>query len=99
MGTTKKPKRPVTTTTKTPKKPVTTTTKTPKKPVTTTTKKPVTTTTAATKTTTKAGASPLDFDDEVGCTTGEEIVCEATKQRTSSLPKCSEKETVCKNVG
>merc|ERR1712147_456337 len=69
------------------KKPVTTTTKTPKKPATTTTKTP------------KKPASPLDFDDEVGCTTGEEIVCEATKQKTSSLPKCSEKGTVCKNVG
>ena len=68
-------KKPVTTTTKTPKKPVTTTTKTPKKPVTTTTKTP------------QKPASPLDFDDEVGCTTGEEIVCEATKQKTSSLPK------------
>ena len=95
--TTKKPvtttkKKPVTTTTKKPvtttKKPVTRPNTNTKKP-TTTTKKPVTTTTKKPVTTTRASSdtSPLDFDDEVGCTTGEEIVCEATKQKTSSLPK------------
>merc|ERR1711936_1262356 len=50
----------------------------------------------ATTTTTTASPS-LDYDDSVGCTIGEEIVCEAITEKPT-YPECSKKEEVCKNV-
>merc|ERR1711911_163518 len=47
---------------------------------------------ATTTTTTTTTASPsLDYDDSVGCTIGEEIVCEAITEKPT-YPECSKKE-------